>query len=153
MHYLIKIAAFALILVAASCSQGKENKNKDSVPSLFTDVSDKSDLPPAEISFANTLINFGTKPEGEIVHLSYKFKNTGSNPLFIKEVRPTCGCTIAEYNKDAIPPGGEGEIKADFNTAQGGNGQIHKRIIVVSNDADNPNDTLAFTGIVTEAKF
>ncbi|HEV2479776.1 MAG TPA: DUF1573 domain-containing protein, partial [Puia sp.] len=56
--------------------------------------------------------NYGTIVEGEKLNVAYRFRNIGTTPLVIGQVRPSCGCTIAEQPQKPIAPGQEGEIKA-----------------------------------------
>ncbi len=71
----------------------------------------------AKITFKQTIYDFGTVKEGEIVEQEFEFTNTGKIPLLINDCRSTCGCTVPEWPKEAIMPGGGGTIKVRFNTA------------------------------------
>lgn len=108
--------------------------------------------PATTMAFADTLQDFGTKTQGEMLNFAYEFTNTGDQPLFIEEVIPSCGCSVADYPKQAIAPGGKGEIKVEFDTNKGGLGSVQKLITVVANDANKPQHYLLFQGTV-EPKF
>lgn len=108
--------------------------------------------PKTTLSFADTLKDFGTKPQGEMLHFAYEFTNTGNEPLFIEDVIPSCGCSVADYPKQAIAPGGKGEIKVEFDTNKGGLGSVQKLITVVANDVNRAQHYLLFQGTV-EPKF
>jgi hypothetical protein len=87
--------------------------------------------------------NLGKITEGQVLSIHFKFKNTGENPLVIKSVQPSCGCTVADFPKQPIPPGGEGEITGSFDS----NGRLDhqsKDILVVANTKGSPNHTLHF---------
>lgn len=99
------------------------------------------------VQWMDSLINFGTVTKGEKVHVVYKCKNTGTKPLFIYYVRPGCGCTVADYTKAAIPPGGTGEVNAEFDSNHGTAGEVRKTITVQTNTI-NPSPHLVFTGTV-----
>ncbi|MBZ0099109.1 MAG: DUF1573 domain-containing protein [Taibaiella sp.] len=105
-------------------------------------------LPKTQISFDDTKHNFGTITEGEIVKHAYKFKNTGSNPLLISKAVASCGCTVPSYPKEPIPPGGEGEIVVEFNSANRP-GQQNKNVLVYSN-AQEEAMSIGFTVEVKE---
>ena len=92
----------------------------------------ESNLPKTTMEFTETKHSFGTIKEGEKVKHAFKFKNTGSNPLIISDAIASCGCTVPSYPKEPIPPGGEGEIVVEFNSA-GRPGQQQKNVIVHSN--------------------
>ena len=86
------------------------------------------------IMFDTTCVNFGRVYEGERVGAYFKFKNFGNKNLVLMNVKPSCGCTIAEFNIEPIPPGREGEIKVVFDT-EGRSGINYKSLGVVSNDS------------------
>ncbi|RYY81054.1 MAG: DUF1573 domain-containing protein [Chitinophagaceae bacterium] len=70
--------------------------------------------------------------EGAQVDVSWRFRNTGTKPLVIEKAQPGCGCTVAEKPEAPIPPGGEGRIRATFNS-EGRVGTQHKNLIVQAN--------------------
>lgn len=99
------------------------------------------------ISFTNTTHNFGTVTQGESVDFEFTFRNTGTAPLEVRNVRPSCGCTAPEWTREAIPPGGTGRIQARFNSA-GKMGQQRKTITVETNIEGQPYTVLIFEGEV-----
>ena len=88
--------------------------------------------PITTIQWLDSAFNKGTITEGEKLEIVYRFKNTGEKPLIIKDVRPSCGCTVAEKPLAPIAPGREGSIKAVFDS-QNKPGPSHKTITVISN--------------------
>jgi len=84
------------------------------------------------VQLIDSAYNFGTITEGEKVEYSYKFKNTGTNPLVIFEAHASCGCTIPEKPEKPILPGETGFLKVVFNSA-GKKDQIDKEIFVSAN--------------------
>ena len=84
------------------------------------------------LTFAESKFDFGTIQEGDIVKHTYKFRNTGNQPLLISEVRVTCGCTSPEWTKTPVAPGEYGFVTAQFNST-GKPGQNQKVVTVVSN--------------------
>lgn len=84
------------------------------------------------IQWLDSTLDKGAITEGEKIEILYRFKNTGDLPLVIKDVRPSCGCTVAEKPLEPVAPGKEGYIKALFNS-QNKPGPNHKTITVVSN--------------------
>jgi hypothetical protein len=87
--------------------------------------------------------NYGTIVEGQKLNVSYRFRNIGTNPLVIGQVRPSCGCTIAEQPQKPIAPGEEGEIKAIFNSEHH-TGVNHKTLFVNANTKGVQNYSLQF---------
>lgn len=72
--------------------------------------------------------------------------NTGKNPLYIVNVKPTCGCTGKKYTKEAIAPGAKGEVEIEFNSS-GKTGQQSKAVTITTN-SEPIQKTLRFTGLV-----
>jgi len=103
-----------------------------------------------QVQWLDTSINFGTVTKGEKVHITYKCKNVGSKQMFIYYVRPGCGCTVADYTKAAIPPGGIGEVNADYDSNHGIAGEVRKSITVQTNTT-NASPRLIFFGTVKPA--
>jgi hypothetical protein len=100
----------------------------------------------AIIEFSEKLYQFGRIKAGTIVTHEFKFKNTGKNPLVIKDAVASCGCTVAEFPKEPIPVGGTGSIIAKFNS-EGRNSMQAKYITVYANTI--PGETkLAMEGDV-----
>ena len=70
----------------------------------------------AEMTFEEETHNFGIVDQGAIITHDFKFSNTGTVPLVISDVRSTCGCTVADWPREPIPPGGTGKIPVRFDT-------------------------------------
>ena len=88
--------------------------------------------PVAEIACDSTFYDFGKVKQGEMVRHTFHFTNKGSRPYVIQDVKTTCGCTVPEWPRDTIPPGGAGEVRVNFNTG-GKSGRQLKIIRVVGN--------------------
>lgn len=78
----------------------------------------------------------GTVPKGEKIIHDFAIRNDGDAPLEITNVRPACGCTVAEYDK-VIAPGKTGKVHAEIDTVTF-NGAIAKGVSVFTNDPDTP---------------
>jgi len=76
--------------------------------------------PLTTVEFKDKTYDFGTVMEGEYVEHDFVFKNTGNEPLILKNVKPSCGCTVPTWPREPIPPGKTGVIHAKFNTARRG---------------------------------
>jgi hypothetical protein len=44
--------------------------------------------------------DMGTVAQGAVVDIDFVISNEGTEALQIKAVRPTCGCTVADYDKE-----------------------------------------------------
>jgi hypothetical protein len=84
------------------------------------------------LSFQDTLYRFGTIKEGEEVSHDFPFTNNGKSDLLISTASASCGCTVPEWPKEPIPPGGKGIIKATFNS-EGKQGKQSKKIVITAN--------------------
>jgi len=96
--------------------------------------------PQPAITIVEKMKDFGVVPKGEKLHAVFEVKNTGEAPLEISQVRPTCGCTVAEFDH-TIPVGGSGKVVAEVDTT-GFNGAISKAVLVFSNDPATPQINL-----------
>jgi len=103
------------------------------------------------IEWKDTLLNFGKVKEGDTVRLQFAFKNTGNKLLFINDVRPSCGCTIANYPEKPFSPGDSGFITVVFTT-DWHPGMQQKSIMVKANTKGRVNHKLIFSGDVTPKK-
>lgn len=102
------------------------------------------------MEFEAETYDFGTIPEGPKVEYSFAFKNTGKEPLEIKDVKGSCGCTTPEWPKEAVAPGQTSYIKAIYNTS-GRPGPFNKSITITSN-AYTPTKRLFIKGTVEKAE-
>lgn len=92
------------------------------------------------IDVVEKIKDFGTVPKGDKIRATFDVRNTGKAPLEITQVRPTCGCTVASFDR-TIPPGGTGKIAAEVDTT-GFSGPISKAVLVFSNDPATPQVNL-----------
>ena len=100
----------------------------------------------AVITFEEKSHDFGTIKEVDgPVSYSFKFENTGDEPLVIINVNASCGCTRPDYPKEPIRPGKKGEIKVTYNPA-GRPGEFTKDVKVRTNGSKRP--ILKITGVV-----
>lgn len=91
-----------------------------------------------QIKFETTTIDLGTFSMDDAVQKCvFKFTNTGKSKLVIQYVHPSCGCTVAEYTKDYIAPGGTGEIRVTYNGQGKMPAKFKKSIQVFTNCKDD----------------
>ncbi len=104
------------------------------------------------IAWAKSTHDFGDVIQGEKVEHTFKFKNTGSEPLVITNVQVTCGCTTPKgWARDPILPGQSSEITIGFNSA-GKYGRQEKVITLVSNAKNSEGTQILFSANVLEKK-
>lgn len=109
---------------------------------------EKASAPLTSIEWIDSVQNYGKIAEGQVLQVSFRFKNTGTNPLVIENVQPSCGCTAANPPDKPIMPGEEGVINASFNS-QGRSGPNKKDIRITANTADKRDHVLHFDVEVT----
>lgn len=97
-----------------------------------------------EIAFEQDVIDYGEITQGDNGSKVFTFKNTGDKPLILSRVKPTCGCTIAEYPKEPIAPGESGEIKVGYDTKR--LNAFNKTIEVHSNAVESGRKILRIKG-------
>ena len=142
----------ASVFLAAACGENASSKIDPNAQAVPTAVDAPAPVPPvvdqpvaAEqpvdpnakypvITFDKMEHDFGTIDQSAPVEHVFKFKNTGEADLVIQDAKGSCGCTVPEYPKQAIKPGGSGEIKVSFNP-QGRPGTQMKNVTVKTNTA------------------
>ncbi|MDR2883223.1 MAG: DUF1573 domain-containing protein [Alistipes sp.] len=67
-------------------------------------------------SRADTTVNIGTMTAGEVIKYDARIRNTGTEPLVIKRIYTSCGCTSVEYDREPIQPGGEATFSFRFDS-------------------------------------
>jgi hypothetical protein len=140
-----KIAALEARL---SQLEGKKNTPTPVQPSVNPSQPDmKPEGPLPVIQFDGMEHDFGTINEGQKVSHTYKFKNTGDAPLIIQEAKGSCGCTASDWTKVPIPVGGEGYVKAEFDS--NGKPNVQNKTVTVTANTWPKQTVLKFKAMVT----
>ncbi len=100
----------------------------------------------ADFKFEKEVHDFGTIKEGVQAEYTFKFTNTGKEPLVISNVQASCGCTTPKWTKEPIKPGESGSVTAIYNS-KGRPGTFNKAITITSN-AKTPQKVLFIKGNV-----
>ncbi|MCD8172950.1 MAG: DUF1573 domain-containing protein [Alistipes sp.] len=97
--------------------------------------------------FDEEVWDFGNirEADGPVSH-TFGFTNSGDNAIAIENVSVSCGCTTPSYSKNAVMPGGRGEVKVTYDPAMRP-GYFSKEIYVISNGGAN-RDKLVIKGDV-----
>lgn len=156
----VALLAGAIVLGLSACSKkAEENTAGQAAGSVTQTAQDTNAMRlPAEqaeaegmtkttVEFSEMEYDFGTVKEGAKVKHTYKVKNTGTAPLKMTQVKPSCGCTASEFSEEEIAPGGEGYVTAEFNSA-GRPGMANKTISVTGNFSDGLVKILRLKGEV-----
>ncbi len=90
------------------------------------------------IQFREETFDFGSVKEesGPVTH-EFMFTNTGSRPVKILTVQPSCGCTTPSWSKEPVGVGKTGFIQASFNP-KGRPGYFNKSLTVSTDLDGNP---------------
>lgn len=138
-------------------------QNKSSEQSQSTDVASEQVNNPATADNPNAVVSeyavmsfktkdhdFGDIIENQKVETTYEFVNTGKVDLLINDCKAACGCTVPDWPKTPIKPGGAGVIKVVFDSA-GKSGMNTKIVTVVANIQEGTTE-LKFTANVRPIK-
>jgi len=91
----------------------------------------------AQLAWDKTEIELNPKPGEQETVAKFKYQNKGQTPVRIVNVRSSCGCTVAAWEKDPIAPGAKGDITATF-TIGNRTGAQQKGIRVETDHAAEP---------------
>lgn len=153
---MLMLAAVAMIAFTACKDEGKaskemtDNNNQEMAESAGDQSSDntadkKSEKYPV-LTFDENPHDFGTVENGSQLEHVFTFTNTGDAPLKVMKAKPSCGCTVPEWSKDAIAPGEKGSMTVKFD-ARGRAGKQHKNVRLTTN-TEKGNEVLAFSATI-----
>lgn len=107
-------------------------------------VEPKKEVNPSlpQITVEPTTVDLGTISQADgVAKASYKITNTGGSDLTIYSSFSSCGCTTAPIKNKTLTPNESTvlEVEYDPNYFKGllGQGEIEKRITIISNDPNN----------------
>ncbi|MBK6611264.1 MAG: DUF1573 domain-containing protein [Sphingobacteriales bacterium] len=146
------VAIFAVACNQSGASSGEKTGDAAATQNTTTPGGETAATPPAtpaedavDPNLPKTTIEFeggmehdwGNIKEGEVVNHTFKFKNTGKEPLIISSAKGSCGCTVPSFPKEPIAPGATSEIKVEFNS-KGKKNQQTKTVTINANTDPNP---------------
>ncbi|HYE54639.1 MAG TPA: DUF1573 domain-containing protein [Chitinophagaceae bacterium] len=134
---------FASAAIIWSCQNQAQDKqadvaDADQYANAMTDTANFT-----TIQWLDSARDMGKIKEGEKVEIAFRFRNAGNKPLIIKNVTPSCGCTVADFPKQPLKPGEEGVIKGVFDS-NGRPGVNNKIMTVSANTTGVQNHTISF---------
>ena len=130
MKYLIVAVMAAVVASCNSADTKAVNTKQDSLNRVA--LSDSGNF--SSIQWIDsTFQDLGKIGAGQMVDISWRLKNTGTKPLVIADVRPGCGCTVADKPTEPIAPGEEGTIRAKFDSKGQSEGEHRKNVTVLAN--------------------
>jgi hypothetical protein len=154
----LKFPFLAVLMVAflASCQQGNQDvrnaAREDVAQNAVQPATPQTNNPAVQqpavpagpttaIEFAETTFDFGTIEEGEKVAHTFKFTNTGSEPLIFSNAKGSCGCTVPTWPREPIAVGGTGEVTVEFNS-KNKKGKRNQKVTLTGNT--NPPQTFIY---------
>ena len=99
-----------------------------------------------KLTVVTPIKDFGTVPKGEKLDWAFEIRNTGASDLEIIAARPSCGCTVADFDK-VIKAGQTGKVSAHVDTTNFA-GPIAKTITIESNDPNTPTAQVTITAVI-----
>lgn len=106
----------------------------------------------ALLTFEKSNYDFGEIIQGERVEYTFRFSNTGNEPLMITNVTTQCGCTAPKgWPRDPIAPGRSGELTLVFDST-GKFGRVNKVATVMSNAINKDGGQVLLSGNIIEKK-
>jgi hypothetical protein len=136
----IVVTAIAL-LVSLSSAFAQETSKSDAKAATA-----KSAEKAPRLTVVEPVKDFGTIPRGDKLDWSFVVRNTGDADLQITAARPSCGCTVADFDK-VIKPGQTGKVTAHVDTSNFA-GPIAKAVTIDTNDPSNPSAQLTIHAVV-----
>lgn len=145
---IILLASMSMIFV--SCKESASSKIKSSNLESAEKRDAIIDLGSAIMEFDQTVFDFGTIQQGDVVEGKFVVSNKGKVDLVITSAKPSCGCTVPEWPKDPIKPGESKEIKFQFDS-KGKSGKQNKSITIKAN-TEKVSEVLRVKGTIEVAK-
>lgn len=103
--------------------------------------------PKTTVTFGKYEHDFGTVKQDTKNKYVFTFTNTGKEPLIIENAVGSCGCTVPNYPKAPIPPGGTGDIEVEYSPGKQENAQ--QKTVTVTANTEPKETTLRISAFVT----
>tara|TARA_B100001057_G_scaffold214114_1_gene214486 strand:+ start:1092 stop:1646 length:555 start_codon:yes stop_codon:yes gene_type:complete len=107
-------------------------------------------LPKTSINFEKEIHEFGNVNVNSENKYSFKFTNTGNEPLKITNAKGSCGCTVPNWPKDAIMPGATEEIDIIFRPSKNQAGRKQTKTVTVTANTNPENTILKISAFVNK---
>lgn len=82
--------------------------------------------------------------------VSFSFVNDGDAPIVIKQVRTSCGCTVADIPAGSVSPQEQGTLSLCYNPHNQIGTVDVKAYVYTADDEKSPAAVLRLTGVVSE---
>ena len=138
----LKLSIAALFISSLSFAQSVEAKKV--VTKAPSAIAAPAQTKASAMKWDTETHEFGEIEKGKPASYEFTFTNTTKETILITNVKPSCGCTAANYTKTPIKPGEKGTVEATYNAAAPGN--FHKTITVTTNEEGSAPKTLIIKG-------
>lgn len=101
------------------------------------------------VQWIDSTIDIGKIAPNSSVNVEFRFRNTGTQPLYVQNVSAACGCTVPEMQTAPVMPGKESVIKAVFNSS-GQSPNVQKGLTVTMNTKGTQYHRLSFSGTIQQ---
>jgi hypothetical protein len=99
---------------------------------IYLNFREKSTVP--TISFEATTVDLGQIVEGDHAQATFRFRNTGKEPLFLVGARTSCGClTVVEPFKTELMSCEDGNMTVEYDST-GRDGRAETKVYLLTND-------------------
>ncbi|MBF03398.1 MAG: hypothetical protein CMP76_08895 [Flavobacterium sp.] len=140
----LKLSIVALFITSLSFAQAVEAKKV--VTKAPNTVAAPAQTKASAMKWNTETHEFGEIEKGKPVSYEFTFTNTTKETILITNVKPSCGCTAANYTKTPIKPGEKGSITATYNAASPGN--FTKTVTVTTSEEGAAPKVLIIKGSV-----
>ena len=103
----LKVTIAALFISALSFAQAPTTQE---AKALVTNQSAPATI--SSMKWVSETHDFGDIEKGKPVTYEFTFTNTSKETVLLTNVKPSCGCTAANYTKTPIKPGEKGTVEA-----------------------------------------
>lgn len=141
----LKLTIAALFISAFSFAQAPTQETKVLAPAQTAQITQATPVA-SSMKWVSETHDFGDIEKGKPVTYSFTFTNTTKETVLLTNVKPSCGCTAANYTKTPIKPGEKGIVEATFDANSPGNFQ--KTITVSTNEKGTSPKVLIIKGSV-----
>jgi hypothetical protein len=104
----------------------------------------------AQLTWEKTQIDLQPKPGDQEAIANFKYENKTDRVINIKNVRSSCGCTVASLKKNDVAPGEKGEVMATFKIG-GRTGVQQKTVTIETDDPTQPVVNLLLQATIAQA--
>lgn len=110
----------------------------------FSEASATDSALKPDIRLSENFYDFGKVDARQVLTRTFVIANFGEFPLIIRHAYTTCGCTVADFTADEIPPGKVAlmTLKLDTGYHDMGGTTVRRGVVIETNDPDHPTQEI-----------